>query len=70
MFLLDWALTFLVLALITGILGFSGIAQESAYIARILFLIFLIIYIISFISLGHHRTLYIRFFDDDTTHRD
>lgn len=46
--LLDWALIFLVFALIAGILGFGGIARESAGIAKILFFVFLIIYILSF----------------------
>lgn len=46
--LLNWALIFLVLALIAGVLGFGGIAQESAGIAKILFLVFIIIYIASF----------------------
>jgi uncharacterized membrane protein YtjA (UPF0391 family) len=46
--LLHWTLIFLVIALIAAVLGFGGIAQESAGIAKILFVIFLIIYIISF----------------------
>ena len=46
--LLDWALIFLVLALIAGIFGFGGIATESAGIAKILFFVFIVIYILSF----------------------
>jgi uncharacterized membrane protein YtjA (UPF0391 family) len=46
--LLDWALIFLVLALIAGVFGFGGIATESAGIAKILFFVFIIIYILSF----------------------
>jgi len=46
--LLSWALIFLILALVAGILGFGGIAKESAGIAKILFFIFLVIYIASF----------------------
>ena len=46
--LLNWALIFLVLALIAGVFGFSGIAKESAGIAKILFFVFLIIYLASF----------------------
>lgn len=51
MLLLHWTLVFLVLALIAGALGFSGVAKESAGIAkiRLLFVIFLIIYIAAFI---------------------
>lgn len=47
--LLDWAFIFLVLALIAAVLGFGGIARESAGIAKILFFIFIIIFIVSFI---------------------
>lgn len=43
--LLDWSLIFLVVAVIAGLLGFTGIAKESAGIAKTLFVIFLIIYI-------------------------
>ena len=46
--LLDWAFIFLILALIAAVLGFGGIAQESAGIAKILFIIFLVIFIVSF----------------------
>lgn len=47
--LLHWTLIFLILALIAGALGFSGIAKESAGIAKILFVVFLILYIASFL---------------------
>lgn len=47
--LLNWALIFLVLALIAGVFGFTGLAKESAGIARILFFVFIIIYILSFL---------------------
>jgi len=46
--LLHWTLIFLVLALVAGVFGFGGVAQESAGIAKILFVIFLVIYIASF----------------------
>jgi uncharacterized membrane protein YtjA (UPF0391 family) len=45
--MLQWALTFLVLALIAGVLGFGGVAVISVEIARALFLIFLILFIIA-----------------------
>jgi uncharacterized membrane protein YtjA (UPF0391 family) len=45
--MLRWALTFLIFALIAGVLGFTGIAGESMYIARILFVVFLIVFVIS-----------------------
>lgn len=46
-FMLQWALTFLVLALIAGILGFGGVAAVSVEIAQILFLVFLVLFIIA-----------------------
>lgn len=44
--MLQWTLMFLVLALIAGALGYTGIAGESMSIARILFFIFLVIFIV------------------------
>ena len=46
--LLNWAFIFLILALIAAVLGFGGIAKDSANIAKILFVIFLVIFIVSF----------------------
>jgi len=47
--MLSWILTFLVLAIIAGALGFTGIAGASIAIAQTLFYIFLILFIISLI---------------------
>jgi uncharacterized membrane protein YtjA (UPF0391 family) len=47
--MLRWALTFLVLALIAGVLGFTGIAGESMYIAKILFFIFLVVFLVGLV---------------------
>lgn len=47
--LLDWAVIFLVLAIVAGIFGFGGIASESAWIAKVLFVVFIVIYILSFL---------------------
>ncbi len=47
--MLRWALTFLVLALIAGLLGFTGIAGESIYIAKILFFVFLVVFLVGLI---------------------
>ncbi|MFA6043838.1 MAG: DUF1328 domain-containing protein [Phycisphaerales bacterium] len=47
--MLRWALTFLVLALVAGVLGFTGIAGESMAIARILFYIFLVVFLVGLI---------------------
>ncbi len=39
--MLRWAFSFLVIALVAGVLGFSGVAGVSMDIAKILFFIFL-----------------------------
>ena len=44
--MLKWALIFLVISLIAGGLGFSGVARGAATIAKILFGVFLIIFVI------------------------
>lgn len=47
--MLRWALIFLVVALIAGVLGFTGIgsiAMTLAYIAGALFLVFLVLHFI------------------------
>lgn len=48
--MLSWAITFLVVALIAGILGFGFIAGTAASIAKILFFIFLVLFLVSFIQ--------------------
>jgi uncharacterized membrane protein YtjA (UPF0391 family) len=45
--MLQWALTFLVLALIAGVLGFGGVASASIGIAKVLFVVFLVLFIIA-----------------------
>jgi uncharacterized membrane protein YtjA (UPF0391 family) len=47
--MLGWILTFLVIALIAGALGFGGIAGASAGIAQILFYIFLVLLLVSLV---------------------
>lgn len=46
-YMLRWTITFIVLALIAGVLGFGGIAAGAAGIAKVLFFIFIILFIIS-----------------------
>jgi len=48
--MIGWALTFLIVALIAGVLGFSGIAGAAANIAWILFVVGLILAVIFFIG--------------------
>ncbi|MFZ4575357.1 MAG: DUF1328 family protein [Phycisphaerales bacterium] len=45
--MLQWALTFLILALIAGLLGFTGVAGQSIYIARVLFFVFIVVFVAS-----------------------
>jgi uncharacterized membrane protein YtjA (UPF0391 family) len=45
--MLGWALTFLIVALIAGVLGFGGIASASVGIAQVLFFIFLVVFLVT-----------------------
>lgn len=47
--MLRWALIFLVVAIIAAVFGFGGIADDAAWIAKILFVVFLILFVVSFI---------------------
>jgi uncharacterized membrane protein YtjA (UPF0391 family) len=44
--MLKWALIFLVISLIAGAFGFTGIARGAATIAKVLFGLFLILFVI------------------------
>ena len=44
-----WAITFLVIALIAGVFGFTGIAGTAANIAWILFVVGLILAVVFFL---------------------
>ena len=43
--MLKWAFVFLLIAIVAGIFGFSGISEASATIAQVLFGIFLVLFI-------------------------
>ena len=45
--MLGWVVTFLIIALIAGILGFGGIAGASIEIAKAIFFIAVILFIVS-----------------------
>ena len=45
--MLSWVVTFLVIALIAGILGFGGIAGVSIELAKTIFFIAVILFIVS-----------------------
>ena len=50
--MLSWALSFLVIAIIAGVLGFRGIAGVATDIARVLFFVFLILFIVGLVVGG------------------
>ena len=45
--MLRWALIFLVVALIAGVLGFTSIAGAASGIAQIMFWIFLVVFVLA-----------------------
>ncbi|ETR78873.1 membrane protein [Afipia sp. P52-10] len=45
--MLGWVLTFLIVALIAGVLGFTGIAGASIEIAKVIFFIAVILFLVS-----------------------
>jgi uncharacterized membrane protein YtjA (UPF0391 family) len=45
--MLEWALIFLVVALIAAVFGFGGVASAATGFARVLFLIFIILFVVS-----------------------
>jgi uncharacterized membrane protein YtjA (UPF0391 family) len=48
--MLNWAVTFLVVALVAAVLGFTSIAGAAIGVAKILFYIFLILFLVSLFS--------------------
>jgi uncharacterized membrane protein YtjA (UPF0391 family) len=49
--MLRWALGFFIVALIAGLLGFTGISLAAASIAKILFYLFLVLFLVTL--MGH-----------------
>ncbi len=47
--MLRWVFVFLVVALIAGVLGYSGIAGDFMYLAKILFYVFVVVFLASLI---------------------
>lgn len=50
--MLRWSIVFLVIAIIAGVFGFTGIAGTALGIAKVLFFIFLALFIIALIVGG------------------
>lgn len=47
--MLSWAVTFLIIALIAFVLGFSVLAGTAMSIAKILFVVFIVLFVLSFL---------------------
>jgi uncharacterized membrane protein YtjA (UPF0391 family) len=45
--MLSWAVTFLIIALVAALFGFTGIYVAAAGIAKILFFVFLVLFVVS-----------------------
>ena len=45
--MLSWVVTFLIVALVAGILGFGGVAGASIEIAKIIFFIAVVLFLVS-----------------------
>lgn len=43
--MLKWAVVFLLIAIVAGIFGFTGVEEASATIAKVLFGIFLVLFL-------------------------
>jgi uncharacterized membrane protein YtjA (UPF0391 family) len=52
--MLNWAITFLIIGLIAGVLGFTGVAGAATQIAWVLFVVFLVLFLVSLI-MGRSR---------------
>lgn len=48
--MLHWALTFFILAIIAGVLGFSGVAGTLAWGAQVLFAAFIVLFLVALIA--------------------
>lgn len=55
--MLQWALTFLLLALFAAAFGFFGIAADFAWIGKILFVVFLVLFLVSLLTGGVRRPI-------------
>ena len=51
----NWALLFLIVALVSAVLGFGGVAGTAAWIAQVLFVVFLVLFLVSLLT-GSIRT--------------
>jgi len=54
--MLHWAVIFFIIAIIAAVFGFSGVANDTAYIAKILAVVGIVLALISFIFHRRRRT--------------
>jgi uncharacterized membrane protein YtjA (UPF0391 family) len=55
--MLSWVVTFLIIALVAGILGFGGVAGASIEIAKIIFFVAILLFLVSaVVGLARGRT--------------
>jgi len=47
--MLNWAVTFFVIAIVAALLGFTSIAGSAVEIAKILFFVFLVLAVLTFL---------------------
>ena len=47
--MLNWAVTFFIIALVAAMLGFTSIAGSAIEIAKVLFFVFLVLAIVTFV---------------------
>ncbi len=58
MILLRWALLFFVVSIIAAVLGFGGVAEGAADLARVFFYLFMtIVIVLVILALATYRTL-------------
>ena len=55
--MLNWAVTFFVIAIVAAVLGFTNIAGSAIDIAKILFFLFLVLFVLSLIFGRRARSL-------------
>jgi uncharacterized membrane protein YtjA (UPF0391 family) len=53
--MLYWALVFLIIALVAGLFGFTGLYLAAAGIAKIIFFVFIVLLLISLLAGGLRR---------------
>ena len=53
--MLNYALIFLIIAILAGVLGFGVIAGTAAMVAKICFVVFLVLFLFSLLSGGRRR---------------